>query len=254
LYLLEKYFLPEHFQKLDIDEHEWTIRRMSNGNHKAKTLQKLREYAKKSIGRNVEGEEDTLRLILDGWIGEIRQSNRGIKAISKAMTGLAGKTEYFEILTSVPGISKITAARFIGECRDLKLFNHYRQIEKMAGSNLKLADSGKFEGIRRISGIGNRRLLKLLYIMTGHTVKFTPEVRIKFLKRQLKKKSYRKNIIASSSVLLKLLMSLIKNKRNYEITEESLKELAKLELKYNPDSKKKKRNKKVKKTTVKKAA
>jgi len=254
LYLLERYFLPEHFQELDIGEHEWTIRRMSNGNHGAKTLKKLKEYGERSIGREVEAEEDSLRLILDCWIGEIRQLNRSIKGIGKAMIQLAERDEYFEILTSVPGISKITAARFIGECRDLNLYNHYRQIEKMAGLNLRLCDSGKYEGSRRISGIGNRRLLKLLYIMTGHTVKFTPEVRIKFLKRQLKKKSYRKNIIASSSILLKLLMSLIKNKRKYEIKEETLKELAKMQLKYKPDRKKRKRNKKSRKTAVKKAA
>lgn len=239
LYLLEKYFLPEHFQKLEIEKHEWTIRRMSNGNHGAETLKKIKEHAQKSIGVDVMGEEETLRLILDSWIAEMRQMNSSIKANKLAMIELAEQTEYFDILTSVPGISKLTSARFIAECRDLNIFNHYKQIEKMAGSNLKLADSGKYEGTRRISGIGNRRLLKLLYIMAGHTVKFTPEVRIKFLRRQLKKRSYRKNIIASTSTLLKLLMSLIKNRRKYGIREEALKELQELEMKYNPDSKKK---------------
>jgi transposase len=254
--LLERYFLPEHFQGLDIDEHEWPIRRVSNGNHKADMLKKVKESAHKSIGSNVEGEQESLRLILDVWISEMRQMNEGIKALKKAMVELAEQTEYFEILKSVPGISDLSAAKFIAECRDLNLFDHYRQIEKMAGSNLKVADSGKFTGIRRISGIGNKRLLKLIYLMTTQTARFTPEVRIKFIRRQLKKGSYRKNIMASSSVLLKLLMSLIKNKRKYEKREESLKELERLELKYNPDKKKNNKNMKDKdkKKTDKEAA
>jgi hypothetical protein len=255
LYLLQRYFLPEHFRKMDIDEHERPVRKISAGNHNAKTLQKIKEHAHSSIGRTVEGEEEILRLILDGWTAELRQLNKSIKAVKKALIELAKETEYFEILVSLPGISDLTAARFIAECRDLNLFTHYKQIEKMGGSNIRLCDSGKYAGTRRINGIGNKRLLNLIYIMTCNAARFTPEVRIKFLKRQLKKKSYRKNIFAASSILLRLIISLIKDKRTYEIREESLKELARLELKYNPDIKKEKKSrKKNKKISVKEAA
>jgi transposase len=249
LYLLERYFLPGHFRDLDIDEHEWPVRRISNGQHKAKTLQKIKDHAKRSIGRDVTGEEEALRFILDQWIAEMRELNRSIKAIKKAIIALAQKTEYFDILTSVPGISELSAVRFIAECRVLGEFSHYKQIEKMAGANIRLCDSGKYSGTRRISRLGNKRLLQLIYLMGCNTSKFTPEVRIKFLKRQLKKKSYRKNVFASSSILLRLLMSLVKNKRKYEMREESLKELQRLELKYNPE----KKDKNIRKNHTKKA-
>jgi transposase len=256
LYLLEQYFLPEHFQTLNIEEHEKQIRRISNGNHKADTLQKIKEHAHRSIGKSVDGrEEGTLRLILDGWTGELRQLIKSIKAVKKAMIELASETEYFEILVSVPGISELTASRFIAECRDLDLFCHYKQIEKMAGSNVRLCDSGKYAGTRRINGIGNKRLLNLIYVMTCNAARFTPEVRIKFLRRQMKRKSYRKNIFAASSILLRLMMSLIKDNRTYEVREESLKELEKLEKKYNPEKKEKKKSRKRnKKKPLKKAA
>ncbi len=254
LYLLEQYFLPEHFQTMNIDEHEKRIRRISHGNHKADTLQKIKDSAKTSIGRNVEGEEETLRLILDGWIAELRVLIKSIKAVKKAMIEFAKETEYFEILVSIPGISEITAAWFIAECRDLDLFVHFKQLEKMAGSNVRLCDSGKYAGTRRINRIGNKRLLNLIYVMTCNASKFEPEVRIKYLKRQLKKRSYRKNIFAASSVLMRLIMCLIREKRIYEIREESLKELEKLEAKYNPEKKGKKRRKRNKKKPMKKAA
>lgn len=232
LYLLEKHFLPKHFRSLSVHEEELNVRRISNGNHGAETLRKLKEYAQKSIGSSVHGEEDALRLTLDIWIMQVRQTGSGLAAIAKAMIELARKTEYFEILTSLKGISDISAARFIAECRDLSLYEHYKQIEKHAGANLRLMDSGKYQGARRISGIGNKRLLKLIYLMTTQTARFIPEVRIKFIKRQIKKKCYRKNIIASSSQLLKLLMALIKERRPYAFREEAAQELEKLEMKY----------------------
>jgi transposase len=232
LYLLDRYFLPEHFGSLSVHEEELNVRRISNGNHGAETLRKLKEYAQKSIGSSVYGEEDALRLTLDIWIMQVRQTGSAPAALAKAMIELARKTEYFEILTSLKGISDISAARFIAECRDLSLYEHYKQIEKHAGANLRLMDSGKYQGARRISGIGNKRLLKLIYLMTTQTARFIPEVRIKFIKRQIKKKCYRKNIIASSSQLLKLLMALIKERRPYAFREEAAQELEKLEMKY----------------------
>ena len=255
LYLLGKYYLPEHFQRLDVDEEEWNIRRISNGKHNADTLRKIKEHAHRSIGVGKAREEDGVRITLDAWISQLRLINEHMKTIGNKMIELAKETEFFEILVSVPGISDLSAARLIGECRDLRLFTHYKQIEKMGGSNIRLCDSGKYAGTRRINRLGNRRLLKLIYVMTTQTARYMPEVRIKFLKRQIKKKSYRKNIFAASSILIRILMVLIKEKRNYEIREDAIKEMEKLELTYNPEKEKKKKNrKKNKKKSLKKAA
>jgi transposase len=254
LYLLEKYFLPEHFQKLDVDEEEWNVRRISNGKHNAKTLTKIKEYAHASIGAGKSGEEDGVRMTLDAWISQLRLIDENMKIIGSKMIELAKETEFFEILVSVPGISDISAARLIGECRDLNLFEHYKQIEKMAGSNIRLCDSGKYAGTRRINRLGNKRLLKLIYIMTTQTARYMPEVRIKFLKRQIKQKSYRKNIFAASSILMRILMVLIKEKRPYEVREDKVQEMERLELKYNPEKKNKKTRKKNKKKKLKKVA
>jgi hypothetical protein len=256
LYLLGKYYLPEHFQKLDIDEEEWNIRRISNGKHNANTLKKMKEHAHNSIGACKTGEEDGVRMTLDAWISQLRLIDEHKKTIGNKMIELAKETEFFEILVSVPGISEISAARLIGECRDLNLFTHYKQIEKMGGSNIRLRDSGKYSGMRKINKLGNKRLLKLIYIMTTQTAKHMPEVRIKFLKRQIKKKNYRKNIFAASSILMRILLALIKERRTYEHREDAVQEMERLELIYNPEKKEKqkKRRKRNKKKTLKKAA
>ena len=53
-------------------------------------------------------------------------------------------------------------------------------------------------------------------MMARETAKFVPGVRIKYLKRQLKKRNYLKNTIACTSKVLQLIMSLTQEKRNYE--------------------------------------
>jgi len=254
LYLLGKYFLPEHFQALNIKEEAANIYRISRGNHGLETLQKLKEHARHSIGVEKAGEEAGVRLVLDAWTAEIRQLDKSIDVISGRMIELAQRSEYIEILTSLMGISDISAARFIGECRDLSLFKHYKQIEKMAGLNLRISDSGGGVGMRHINKLGNKRLSKLIYQMTTQTARFIPEVRIKFLNRQLKKKCYKKNIIAAASNLLKLLMALIKDKRKYEFREDKVKEMKLLEHKYEKVEQKNTRKKKTDKPKTKKAA
>ena len=73
--------------------------------------------------------------------------------------------------------------------------------------------------------------------MTEETARYVPEIRMKFIRRQLKHKKYRKNIIACSSVLLKLIISLIKTGRTYEYREIALEQMAYLEEKYNKEKK-----------------
>ena len=232
VYLLKSYFLPQHFLNLAVEKEAPLITKIANGNYNNKLLLNLKKAAAKTIGVNKEREEQSLRIMLNSWLMQYEQINEQMNIILKEMITMAKTTDYFTILISLKGISDNLAARFIAECRELDNFNNYKQIEKMAGLNLRQNQSGNYTGYRRISHIGNKRLLTVIYQMTAETALYIPEVRIKFLKRQLKKKNYRKNIIAASSQLLKLIMALIKEKKEYETKEEKLKELKTLEEQY----------------------
>jgi len=65
--------------------------------------------------------------------------------------------------------------------------------------------------------------------MTVETKNHIPEIRIRFLKRQMKHDRYRRNIIACTSNLLKLIMNLVQENRFYEFREDKVKELNDLE-------------------------
>ncbi|MFQ6115700.1 MAG: IS110 family transposase [bacterium] len=147
-------------------------------------------------------------------------------------------------MKSLKGIGDLLAALFIAETRDLSLYTHYKQIEKFAGLHLRLIESGKYSGRRRISHIGNRRLSWILYWMVEQTSRSVPEVRIKYLRRQIKKPCYRQSIIACVPVLVKLIISLVKEQRKYEFRAEKVAEMKRLERLYEEQKQKHKKRKK----------
>ena len=225
LYLLGRYFLPDHFLKMEAGKELLSIKRISQGNYGKEKLIELREQARQSIGLQEPVDEISQRLILDSWLESVHLIKRRMKEIEKEMVRLASQSDSFEILISLKGVSNLSAARLIAECRDFEGISHYGQIEKFAGLNVRVSDSGRSSGARHINGIGNKRLNHVLNQMAEQTVRYIPEVGNKYMRRQLKKPSYRKNIIASIPQLLKLITVLLRDNRPYEFKEDKLKEM-----------------------------
>jgi len=217
LYLLKGHLHPQDFLKLDIEKTTEGMMKVSQKQHGLETLLALQNAAETSIGIPRDIEETIYdRLTVNSWLALISTLKDKLKIVATKLIELAKQTSWFYILTSVKGISDVTAALFLAEVRDISRYNHYKQIQKLAGLNLRLNDYGRGHGRHKINKIGNRRLRWIVYLMTKETAKYIPEVRIKYLKRQLKRSNYTKNIIACSSQLLQLLMALIKNQKPYE--------------------------------------
>jgi len=245
--LLKRYLTPEDFQQLNIFSEAINIRKASRNRSDVGILKDLKESAFTSIGFPVQNESHIAeRLTMNVWLNLLQCLEEQMNMIRKELIRLAKQTPYFKSFVSIKGISDISASRFIAETRELSEYQHYKQVEKMAGSNIRLSDSGKYSGYRRISHIGNHRLRAIIYKMSEETKNYIPEVRIRFIKRQMKQPRYKKNVIAVSSNLLKLLMALIKENRTYSYCPDKLKELEPLELQYKEfrDKNKKKRLKK----------
>lgn len=244
-YLLKIYFLPKHFIEMDIEKEAQQIMRISHQQHGLETLMKLQQLAKSSVGipREDNMQEITARITLDSWLLAIEMIEKNRELVMQKIVDLAKETPYFEILTDLKGISYRLAALFIAETRDPAKYDHYKKLEKFSGLNIRQSQSGKYVGARHISHLGNSRLSWILYKMTEETSKYIPEVRIKYLKRQLKRRVHRKNVIASIPVLLKLIVRLIKENRKYQYRDESLTELEYLEYQYQELKNKHKRKK-----------
>ena len=240
-YLLSKYLSPGEFLSMNLFMETKEIMKISQRQHGEATLKSLKEAAKETIGIKLTDQELlSERITLRCWLGQYILLKEQIKSVLEQLIVFAEKTPYFSIISSLKGISDNTAARFIAELRDLSYFDHYKKIEAISGLNLKLSQSGQYTGYRRITHIGNHRLRAVIYSMAEETKNHIPEVRIRYLKRQMKQPRYRKNVIAVCSNLLKLIAALVKEKHEYQYKQEKQKELTELEEKYKEFKKKKK--------------
>ncbi len=87
---------------------------------------------------------------------EIEQLMSQIENILKKIPGV-------QEMMSIPGVGMVTVAGFLAEVGNLKNYHHHRQIQKLAGLNLRENSSGKHKGQTRITKRGRPRLRALLY-------------------------------------------------------------------------------------------
>ncbi|MFB5193296.1 transposase, partial [Alicyclobacillus fastidiosus] len=95
------------------------------------------------------GQYDLLHAQLEQLLTEIEQLVGQIPGVTQMM--------------SVPGIGLVTAAGFIAEVGDISSYAHPRQIQKLAGLNLKENSSGSHNGRRQITKRGRPKLRALLF-------------------------------------------------------------------------------------------
>ena len=241
-YLLRHYLHAEDYHNLDVQNEAPVILKISKQQHGVDTLVKLKKAAQKTIGIPRSGTEIEIdRIVLDAWLNTQDTIKSQLDVIEKRLHALAGQTDYFHILTSLKGISSTLAALFIAEVVDLYRYDHYKQIQKLAGLDIQMSQSGSYRGRGKISHMGNRRLKWIIYLMTRETVKYIPEVQIKYLKRQIKRVNYTKNVIACTSPLLQLIMALVRDRRVYGYREESIAQIVQLKNKYEKERKKRSR-------------
>jgi len=232
IHLLTKYLFPEEFINMDIETTTKEIRKIYWKNNKS-TLLELQASAANSIGIIKSREEKIAdKITVTTLITLIKTLKQQQKTIKKELVKLAKESPYFEIITSLNGISDLTASLFLAEVVNPDKYNHFKQMQKLAGLNLRLNTSGNSRSYYRINKIGNSRLRWVIFQMTTETSKYIPEIRIKYLKRQLKQSGYTKNITACSAKLLQLLFCLMKNKQPYEYRAESQVLLVDLEEQY----------------------
>jgi transposase len=136
---------------------------------------KLYEAAQETIGVR-EGRmaaKNELTLLLEDYESKMRQYEKTMALVEQMVLQIPGIQEILKI----KGIGIVMTAGFIAEVGDISRFNHPRQIQKLAGLNLKENSSGKHKGKTTITKRGRRRLRALLFQGILPLVATNPEFR-----------------------------------------------------------------------------
>ena len=233
VYLLKNYLFPDEFLAMDIRSEAKAIEKISRRRCDRTTLEEMQSAARTTIGIVRQSDERLAdRITLDAFLALIDTIEQHSKRVLDALIVRAKELPQFERLNSLSGCGRKLTALFLGEVHDLSRFTHYRHLEKLAGLNLRLYDSGRYSGTRHISSIGNSRLRWIVFKMAEETAKRVPEVRCKYLRRQLKKRKHVKNVVATVPQLLQLIVAMEKHQHNYELRPEAVELMQHLEQQY----------------------
>jgi transposase len=177
----------------------------------------LLEAAKESIGLT-EGlimARQELKTLLSQYSVLKREIEQLMEQIENILKEIPGTQE----MMTIPGVDIVTVAGFLAEVGNLENYHHPRQIQKLAGLNLKENSSGKHKGQTRITKRGRPRLRALLYKCTMPLVAKNPEFKALHcyyttrIENPLKKKQ---SLIALSCKLIRVLFALGKKKTSYD--------------------------------------
>ena len=127
------------------------------GMKRAKTLV---EAAQKSVG--MDG-GICARLDLQMLLEDFRRKHEHLKQITEVLEAETLKVPHVEKLLAIKGVGLITVAGFLAEVGDVGRFDSPKQIQKLAGLELRENSSGKHKGRSSISKRGRKNLRKLLF-------------------------------------------------------------------------------------------
>lgn len=96
-------------------------------------------------------------------LGQYTLLQQQLEQIMDAIEQLLHSVPGSSAMLTLPGVGVVTVAGFLAEVGDLSGYDHPRQIQKLAGYNLKENSSGKHKGQTRITKRGRPRLRALLF-------------------------------------------------------------------------------------------
>lgn len=174
------------------------------------------ESAENSIGVPVglDGARYRLNLI----IRNLEKIQEEIDAVEILMNKYLFETGYSEFLLSIQGVGIVTAASFLAEIGDISKYDDFKQIQKIAGLNLKETSSGMKKGKTKISKRGRPNLRNILYqasiVMVAKNQAFK-EIYRHLTKRQENNLTGKQAIVALSVRLIKVMYTLCTKKSMY---------------------------------------
>lgn len=122
---------------------------------------RLIEAAQSSVGvrEGLRAAENDLMMLLEDYDVKMQQMDRLMNLVEQLVCQIPGIEEVMKI----KGVGLVTVAGFMAEVGDFSRFEHPKQIQKLAGLNIKENSSGKHKGKTTITKRGRRRLRALLF-------------------------------------------------------------------------------------------
>lgn len=176
----------------------------------------LVEAAQNSIGiHGGEGAKIELQLLIEDY----RTKKNQLDVITETLTEVVLRVDYAEKLLSIKGVGIIIIAGFLSEVGDIRRFTSPKQIQKLAGLELRENSSGKHKGQTTISKRGRKKLRKILFQVVLPMIRSNAEFREVYdyyTKRSINPLKGRQAMIAVSCKLIRIFYALLTKGIDYD--------------------------------------
>lgn len=214
--VLEKAPLPEDVMALGVDGVNGIWREKKVRAVGIKRAVTLVEAAHDSVG--VKG-GNCARMEFQLLLEDYRVKKNQLQKVTEILETETMKVPNVENLLAIKGIGMVTVAGFLAEIGDVRRFDSPKQIQKLAGLELKESSSGKHKGRSSISKRGRKKLRRLLFQAVLPMLRSNSEIREVYeyyttrLRNPLKGKQA---VVAVSCKLIRIFWSLLKSGSAYD--------------------------------------
>lgn len=150
---------------------------------------------------------------------DFRTKQKQQEKITEVLEEETLRVPHADKLLSIKGVGLITVAGFLAEVGDIRRFDSPKQIQKLAGLELKENSSGKHHGRSSISKRGRKRLRKILFQvmlpMIQNNAEFG-EIYQYFTTRQKNPLKGKQAIIAAGCKLIRVFYAIVKRGVDYD--------------------------------------
>jgi transposase len=158
---LRHFPLPCDVQRFSVEQIVEIWRQKVQRSVGLKRAEQLMDAAQQSIG--LKTGLNMARMEIQFLLQQVEMIQQQLNELDAQIKTLLDQIPGAQEMQSIPGVSFLTVAGFLAEIGDLRRFSHPRQIQKLAGLNLKEYSSGKHKGKTYITKRGRSRLRAFLY-------------------------------------------------------------------------------------------
>jgi transposase len=205
LNVLSRYPSPSSILEASIKDLKLALSEGNKGRASSVTADKIIQMANESIAIESYGllvKDSAKNLIF------IQEREKAVTEILLDLIKKDHKTES-EILESIPGVGKITAAHFIAEIGDITKFSRYQKLIAFCGTDPGIYQSGTILKQGHITKHGNKSLRRYVYLMAFGALKFNPFFRAYYDKKKNEGFTHRKAMVALMNKMLKTIFAML---------------------------------------------
>jgi transposase len=145
-----------------------------------------------------------------------REMERVEREIEKLFDDYPTLRQQRELLISIPGIAKITAARILGEMPNISEFRDVKAVAAYAGLSPRHYQSGSIEKRSQLAKTGNAHLRRALYFPAISAMHHNPPIRAFAERLRARGKSKMTIVAAAMRKLLTLAYGVLKSGRAFD--------------------------------------